>query len=245
MIHRLSCALFLTLTAVGAQAASLVYNIAGYTMNEGQRISFVALEFEGGVITRLYSDKLKAMASQAGERIDGKGATLLPGLIDAHGHVTGLGRGLRGVNLVDSTSEAEAVARVRAFIANNPGQEWVPGRGWNQVMWPGKRFPHRSSLDALADKPAISLTRVDGHAMWVNSAALKLAGIGPETPDPEGGRIIRDDKGRATGVLIDNAMNLVTAVMPPVTDEDMANFALVAMQALASQATWVAGRRVH
>ncbi len=235
MIRRLSCAILFTLVATSTQAATLVYNVTGYTMNEGERVQFAALEFEDGVITRLYSNDLEARASKAEERIDGNGAILLPGLIDAHGHVTALGRGLSAVNLVGSTSAADAAARVRAFLADNGNQEWVRGHGWNQVLWPGKQFPHRSSLDALAGKQAVALTRIDGHAMWVNSTALKLADIGPETPDPDGGQIIRDDTGRATGVLIDNAMNLVKAVMPPITDEDMANFALTAMQALASQ----------
>ena len=235
MIRRLSCAILFTLVATSTQAATLVYNVTGYTMNEGERVQFAALEFGDGVITRLYSNDLEARASKAEERIDGNGAIPLPGLIDAHGHVTALGRGLSAVNLVGSTSAADAAARVRAFLADNGNQEWVRGHGWNQVLWPGKQFPHRSSLDALAGKQAVALTRIDGHAMWVNSTALKLADIGPETPDPDGGQIIRDDTGRATGVLIDNAMNLVKAVMPPITDEDMANFALAAMQALASQ----------
>ena len=235
MIRRFSGAALLALAATSVQAATLVYNITGYTMNEGQRISFAALEFEEGVITSVYTTPETASGSRAETRIDGDGATLLPGLIDAHGHVTALGRGLSAANLFGSTSEADAAARVKAFVAANPGNEWVGGRGWNQVLWPGKQFPHRASLDALGGKQAITLSRIDGHAMWVNSRALALAGIGPDTPDPEGGQIIRDDTGRATGVLIDNAMNLVKTVMPPVTDDDMADFALLAMQALASQ----------
>ncbi len=235
MIRRFSGAALLALAATSVQATTLVYNITGYTMNEGQRISFAALEFEEGVITSVYTTPETASGSRAETRIDGDGATLLPGLIDAHGHVTALGRGLSAANLFGSTSEADAAARVKAFVAANPGNEWVGGSGWNQVLWPGKQFPHRASLDALGGKQAITLSRIDGHAMWVNSRALALAGIGPDTPDPEGGQIIRDDTGRATGVLIDNAMNLVKTVMPPVTDEDMADFALLAMQALASQ----------
>ncbi len=234
MIRRLS-AVLLALAATSLQAATLVHNVTGYTMNEGQRVKFAALEFEAGVITRVYSDSIEARSSTADVRLDGEGATLLPGLIDAHGHVTGLGRGLSSVNLVGSNSEANAAARVRAFIVANPGDEWVRGRGWNQVLWPDKQFPDRATLDALGGEQAIALARIDGHAMWANSRALALAGIGPDTPDPAGGQIMRDATGRATGVLIDNAMKLVRSVMPPVTDEDMANYALVAMQALATQ----------
>ena len=206
---------------VSATAATLVHNVQGYTMDEGRRITFVGLEFEQGVVTRLYTTADELKASQAEARIDGQGATLLPGLIDAHGHVTSLGRALSAVDLVGSESEADSVARVSAFIQSNPDLEWITGRGWNQVLWPGKQFPDRRTLDTVSGKRAVALGRIDGHAMWANSKALAMAGIGPDTADPEGGEIIRDSSGRATGVLIDNAMNLVFDVMPPVTDEDM------------------------
>ena len=228
-------ALLLTGLALGvsAAAATLVQNIQGYTMDGGRRVSFVGLEFEQGVVTRLYATEDELKASRAEERIDGQGATVLPGLIDAHGHVTSLGRALSTVDLVGSDSEADSAARVSAFIGRNPGLEWVTGRGWNQVLWPDKRFPDRRALDAVSGERAVALQRIDGHAMWANSKALQLAGIGQDTADPEGGEIIRDSSGRATGVLIDNAMNLVFDVMPPVTDSDMARYALVAMQDLA------------
>jgi len=232
MIRGLICLLALTLTSL-AGASTLVYNINGYTMNDGKRVQFVALEFDQGKVTRLYRQPLDVKRSQADERINGEGATLLPGLIDAHGHVTSHGRALSAVDLVGSDSEADSVARVKAFIAKHPDQEWILGRGWNQVFWPGKQFPDRRSLDVVSGEKAVALGRIDGHAMWANSKALELAGIGDDTRDPDGGQIIRDKNGRATGVLIDNAMNLVEQVMPPVTDADMQRFALTAMEDLA------------
>lgn len=233
---RCSTALFLTLlVSLPAGAATLVHNVQGYTMDDGKRVTFVGLEFDGTVITRLYASEAELKSSKAGQRIDGEGATLLPGLIDAHGHVTSHGRALSAVDLVGSDSEADSVDRVQAFIDRHPQREWITGRGWNQVLWPGKQFPDRKTLDAVSGKRAVALGRIDGHAMWANSKALELAGIGPETADPEGGQIIRDGKGRATGVLIDNAMNMVFDVMPPVTDADMAEFALVAMKDLARE----------
>ena len=230
MIFRPFCSLLLVLMTAGTQAATLVYNVKGYTMNDGQRVSFAALEFDQGLVTRLYPDAASAKASTADERVDGAGATLLPGLIDAHGHVTSHGRALRAVDLVGSTSEGDSAARVKAFVERNADQEWIRGRGWNQVLWPGKQFPDRAALDKVSAGKAVALERIDGHAMWANSKALELAGIGPDTADPEGGQIIRDDSGRATGVLIDNAMDMVYEVMPPVTDADMAGYALTAMQ---------------
>ena len=224
------CAFLLT---TASSASTLVYNVNGYTMNAGERLSFVALEFDQGKVTHLYQDQDQAQKSLASERIDGEGSTLLPGLIDAHGHVSSHGRALSAVNLVGSTSEADSVARVQGFIAAYPQREWITGRGWNQVLWSGKQFPVRDSLDKVSADKVVALGRIDGHAMWVNSRALDLAGIDIATPDPDGGQIIRDASGRATGVLIDNAMDLVAAVMPPVTDAQMAEYAAIAMQDLA------------
>ncbi len=226
-------ALLLAIAAATSGAATLVHNVKGYTMNDGKRVEFVGLEYDKGVVTQLHTTEASVKASKADTRIDGAGATLLPGLIDAHGHVTSHGRALSAVNLVGSSSEKESVARVKAFIDAHSDQEWVRGRGWNQVLWPGKQFPDRAGLDSVSGDRAVALERIDGHAMWANSKALELAGIGPDTADPDGGQIIRDDSGRATGVLIDNAMDLVYAVMPPVTDADMAAYALTAMEDLA------------
>lgn len=234
MIFRPLCGLLLLLLATGAQASTLVYNVTGYTMDQGKRISFSALEFEDGVVTRIYPDAGGVTSSTAEQRIDGGGATLLPGLIDAHGHVSSHGRALLAVDLVNSPSEADSAARVGRFVEQNADQEWIRGRGWNQVLWPGKQFPDRAALDKVSAGKAVALERIDGHAMWANSKALELAGIGADTPDPDGGQIIRDANGRATGVLIDNAMDMVYAVMPPVTDDDMAGYALTAMEDLVS-----------
>ena len=227
--------LALLTSALPAAAATLVHNVSGYTMDDGKRIEFVGLEFDKGVVKRLYKSDEELETSKADTKIDGKGATLLPGLIDAHGHVTSHGVALSAVDLVGSGSEADSAARVKAFIERYPHREWITGRGWNQVFWPGKQFPDRAALDAVSGERAVALGRIDGHAMWANSKALELAGIGPDTPDPDGGAIIRDADGRATGVLIDNAMDMVYAVMPPVTDTEMAEFAMVAMKDLARE----------
>jgi len=110
-------------------AATLVHNIRGYTMSAGERITFAALEFDQGKVERLYTSAGDASASTAETRIDGEGATLLPGLIDAHGHISSHGRALSAVDLVQVPSEAEAAAKVAAFIHERPGRTWITGRG--------------------------------------------------------------------------------------------------------------------
>lgn len=206
------------LSLAGAAAcaeSTLIFNLRGYTMDHGERIDFVALEYEDGVVRRLHRDSATLAESSADARIDAAGATLLPGLIDAHGHVSYYGAALASVDLNGSASEAEAAQRVAAFLAGggDGGEGWIRGRGWNQVLWPGKAFPTADALDAVTgDRPA-ALGRVDGHAVWVNSAALAAAGIDGDTPDPDGGQIIRGTDGQPSGVLVDNAMDLVYAII--------------------------------
>lgn len=148
-------------------------------------------------------------------------AVIIPGLVDAHAHVESLGRSLSTVSLFEATSEADAVERVQAAPKTAFQGEWLIGRAWDQNDWPGQQFPSRATLDAVFPKTPVWLTRVDGHAAWVNSAALERAGITAKTPDPEGGQIIRDAKGEPTGVLIDNAMDVVGAKIPLPSDEEL------------------------
>ena len=231
----LALTMALSLTAVAAGASTLVFNVQGYTMNDGVRLAFIALEYDQGKVTHLHTDADSVANSHAKTRIDGKGATLLPGLIDAHGHITSHGQSLSAVDLVGSPSEADATARVAAFIETHADNEWITGRGWNQVLWPIKEFPGRASLDAISNDKVIALRRIDGHALWVNSVALTLAGIDDNTANPDGGEILRDATGHATGILIDNAMALVGQAMPPVPAKQLQEFALTAMRDLAAQ----------
>ena len=139
---------------------------------------------------------------------------MLPGLTDAHGHVLGLGEEKLQADLRGTTSIDDALGRIRKHIAANPNARWVIGRGWNQVLWKERRFPTARELDAVvADRPAV-MTRVDGHATWVNSAALKVAGITAATVDPQGGQIVRDASGQPTGVLVDTAEELIEKHIP-------------------------------
>jgi predicted amidohydrolase YtcJ len=141
--------------------------------------------------------------------VDLQGRTVLPGLIDAHGHVFGLGAMLSQLDLSTSTSLDGALKAIGDYARANPQQAWVRGRGWNQEIWKLGRFPTAKELDGVvADRP-VWLERVDGHAGWANSRVLALAGITNATPDPVGGKIVRDANGVATGVLVDAAQALV------------------------------------
>ncbi|QFU76170.1 amidohydrolase [Halioglobus maricola] len=226
-------ALLLAGSTCSAGAATLVHNVKGYTLNQGELETFAALEFEGKTITAVYDSALAAEQSQARDKIDAGGATLLPGLIDAHGHIGGYGQALASVDLFGAGSEAEAARRVADFAAQNK-DAWIVGRGWNQVLWQDKEFPERSSLDSVDTDRPIALSRVDGHALWVNSTALEMAGIDAETPDPDGGQIIRGADGKPTGVLIDNAMDKVFRAIPSLTDDNIAEYQRQALLSAAS-----------
>ncbi len=221
-----------TLSAT-ATGATLIHNINGYTLSDGDLQRFTAIEFEGEKINALYADDQALPKNNTSKRIDGKGATLLPGLIDAHGHVGGYGEALSAARLVGAESQGSAAEKVAAFAATSDSP-WIFGRGWNQVLWPDRQFPSKQSLDEVSTLRPIALDRIDGHALWVNSKALELAGIDASTPDPEGGQILRDSAGQPTGVLVDNAMNAVKAVFPKVTDERKAAYLRTALSRLAS-----------
>jgi hypothetical protein len=123
------------------------------------------------------------------------------------------------VDLKGTSSAEEAAARVAERAKSLPPGAWVEGRGWDQNDWPGKQYPHASTLDRVAGDRPVYLRRVDGHAGWVNSAAMRACGIDRSTKDPAGGRIIRDDAGEPTGIFIDNAKTLIDAKIPPLSRE--------------------------
>ncbi|MBD8564531.1 amidohydrolase [Oxalobacteraceae sp. CFBP 8763] len=205
-----------------AHAATLIDNANGYTLNtKGDLVQFTALAFDdaGRIIAVGASADVAAKAPQA-KRIDMGGRTLLPGLIDAHGHVFGLGQQLTQLDLFNSTSLAGALKSIGEYAGANPGHPWLRGRGWNQENWKLGRFPTAAELDAVVSDRPVWLERVDGHAGWANSRALALAGITKATPDPVGGKIVRDANGEATGVLVDTAQDLLTKVLPPQTEAE-------------------------
>ena len=153
------------------------------------------------------------------EMVDLGGRAVLPGLVDAHGHLMHLARGRLTLDLRGAESEEAAAGRVGERAAGLPRGEWISGRNWDQNLWPGARFPSRATLDRLAPDHPVALVRIDGHATWANSAALRAAGIERGTRDPDGGLIARDARGEPTGLLVDTAQRLLHAVEPRPTDE--------------------------
>jgi predicted amidohydrolase YtcJ len=165
------------------------------------------------------------------KRIDAGKATIVPGLIDAHGHVGGLGIAMMAADLVDTRDKAEILARLREFAATIPKDAWIVGRGWDQNDWPEKVFPTAADLDAVFPDRPVWLERIDGHAGWANTAALRavkkdLAGDW----QPDGGRIERDANKQPTGILVDGAMMLVEDARPPLDDATAERALTIAMQ---------------
>ena len=214
--------IFLLLLLAGTVSAeeTVIHNVTGYTSTNTGIHEFTTL---------VMSDAGKVIAAGGAElaqgfpdarQIDGGGKTLLPGLADAHAHFYGLGFLQVSLDLAGTPSVEAAVEMIKAYAAGNPHADWIQGRGWNQVLWPVKEFPVAADIDAVVSDRPVYLRRIDGHAAWVNTAALELAGIDNDTPDPIGGKILRDDSGRATGVLIDKAMGLVSQHVPPPEKSD-------------------------
>jgi predicted amidohydrolase YtcJ len=227
--------IFLCMLAGAASAETVVIaNVDGYALHATGLQRFGAMVIVDGKVQRLLKADEQYSSAATVKRIDGAGKVLLPGLIDAHGHVLELGQQRLQVDLRGSTSMNAALDRVRTFATHNESTRWLLGRGWNQVLWPDKQFPTAGQLDSvIADRPVL-LSRVDGHAIWVNNVALKLAGITRATPDPSGGQILRDASGNPTGVLIDTATSLVERHLPPATDADTKRALLTGMNELAS-----------
>ncbi|HEX8446235.1 MAG TPA: amidohydrolase [Sphingomonas sp.] len=196
-------------------AGGLIDNVNGYTLDDkGRVVRFTGMLVDkAGKIAKLY---------QAGDtrekwldfKLDAGGRTLLPGMIDAHGHVMELGFRATELDLSATTSLADAQTKLSAYARAHPTPIWIRGGGWNQERWGLGRFPTAADLDAaVRDRPVV-LARVDGHALLANRAALSAAGITARTKDPAGGRIERDAQGNPTGVLVDAAQDLLQRVVP-------------------------------
>ncbi len=206
------------LPAEAQTADVLIENANIYTVNQGQpRTRSLAIQRDRIVAV---GNDLSHLAGPGTRRVDLKGATVIPGLIDAHAHMRGLGALLESRDLRHVATIAEIAAYVKQQAAGRADGEWVTGRNWDQTNW-GGQFPAAADLDAVAPDRPVFLTRVDGHAGWANSRALALAGITAATPDPPGGKILRDAQGQATGVLVDRAQGLVSRRIPAATYEQI------------------------
>ena len=229
---RLFVAAALAALSAPAFADGLVENVNGITLDKDGKV----IRFTGLLIDR--QGKVKSLLTRSDKapkdldyKYDGRGKTMLPGLIDAHGHVMGLGFQALTLDLSTTTSLAEAQAAIKAYAEKYPDRRWIIGRGWNQEKWGLGRFPNAADLNAVvADRP-VWLERVDGHAGWANSKAMELAAITPASKSPPGGRI-EMEAGKPSGIFVDGATELIGNVVPPPTARDRDAALAEAQQAL-------------
>lgn len=203
-------------------AADLIVTNARIYTADDSRPLVEAFAVRGNRIVFTGSAREAATLKGAATRVvDAGGRTVIPGMVDAHAHFAGLAQTLRAVDLVGTKSVTEVIARVQAKAATLPKGTWITGRGWDQNAWGDTRFPTHDALSAAVPDHPVLLTRVDGHANFVNAAAMKLAGVTAATKDPSGGKIQRDANGAPTGVFIDNAQRLVGSKVPELTRDEM------------------------
>lgn len=204
-----------------APADLIVTNGRVYTVDETRPL-VGAFAVRGGRVV-FAGDARGAMTLRGAQTriLDVAGATVIPGMVDAHGHVAGLGSALAIVDLTGASSYDEIVARVAAKAKTVEPGRWITGRGWDQNRWADTRFPTHDKLSAAVPDHPVWLTRVDGHAGLANRKAMDAAGLSSATKDPEGGHVERVADGSPSGVFVDNAKRLVERVVPPPTRDDL------------------------
>ena len=219
-----------TVTAHAQQADLIIRNARIYTADP-TRPNAEALAVTGDRIAFVGSNRgAMALSGTNTEVIDAGGLTIIPGMIDAHAHLPSLGDFLRNIDLFGTESYRDVVALVVERSNEVAAGEWITGRGWDQNDWAVQEFPTHDDLSrAVPDNP-VYLRRVDGHAALVNRQAMDLAGIDRNTPDPEGGLILKGPDGEPTGVLIDNAMLLVSGIIPAPSREEWVRRTEMAVQ---------------
>ena len=194
------------------QADLILHNATIYTVDDAFS-TFEAIAIKDGKVLALGTEREILNEYDAPQVIDCGKKFIYPGFIDGHCHFLGYGRTLQEVNLDSTSSFEEVVLRVKIFKPTN-SRGWIIGRGWDQNDWADQSFPSRSILDSLFPNTPIALQRIDGHAMLVNGEAMRRAGIDAST------QVSGGDIDFAKGILIDNAMNLITAVLPQYSQED-------------------------
>lgn len=214
--HVLSLILICALATQASSAPDqIVYNATIYTANDAQPTA-EAMAIEGDRIVGVGDlETIRALGDNQTRLIDLDGQTVLPGLIDAHGHMTGLGDLQVGtLDLSGTMSYEEVIERVRQRAAELPEGTWILGRGWDHESWPSRKLPdHQTLSDIVPDHP-VWLLRVDGHAGLANEAAMRAAGVDENTENPDGGEVIRGAGDRPTGVFVDNAESYIEQAVP-------------------------------
>ncbi|MDE2777404.1 MAG: amidohydrolase family protein [Chloroflexota bacterium] len=210
------------------------------TLNENRpRVKSLAISY-GRVVALGADDEIRQLANAGTRVVNLDGQTVLPGLTDAHLHWEAQSRALRSVNIFEAPQKQIAIDQVRERVRETPAGEWVQGQGWAQDLWRDRAFPTRHDLDEVAPVHPVYLSAKSGHAAWVNTAALQRAGITDSTADPEGGQILRDADGAATGILLETAMDLVSARIPSPAGDELADMMMDAQaRALRSGVTMI------
>ncbi|WP_296251700.1 amidohydrolase [uncultured Stenotrophomonas sp.] len=241
-MRRLACVALLLPCLHALPAEAEVKLLVADTIRTGDPaqpvVGAIAWESDSGKVLDVGSaDALLQLYPQA-PRIDVGDATVVPGLIDAHAHIMGLGNTLMQADLTDARNRGEVLERLRAFEKTLAPGEWLLGRGWDQNRWDNTDFPTTADLDAAFLQRPVYLERIDGHAGWVNSAAIHLAEKAGKSLSgdwqPEGGRILRDAAGKPSGVLVDGAASLVYSQIPALDDASREKRLQAALQAAVS-----------
>jgi len=218
----------------------ILYNGSIVTLDDRMpRVSALALA-AGRVVAYGSDDDMLVLGGAGTIRENLGGKTVVPGLTDAHIHWEWTARTLHQVDVFAVPDKAVALDRVAAWTAKTPPGQWVRGSGWFQDLWPDRAFPTAADLDAVSPHHPVFLTAKSGHAAWVNHYALRVCGITADTPDPDGGQFQRDPSGQLTGILFENAMEIVSKQITRLSVEQIADQMKVAQQlALASGLTGI------
>jgi predicted amidohydrolase YtcJ len=243
--HALIAVVIAALAALGASVANaqgsapstatapadlIVYNARIYTVDEGRPVA-EAMAVRGGRVAFVGSERgalvLRGPQTQV---LDAAGATIIPGIADAHAHLISLGFTLSEVDLVGTTSYDQVVARVTARARTVPPGTWILGHGWDQNDWPDTRLPTHEALSRAVPNNPVALSRIDGHALLVNTAAMRAANVTAATRDPAGGRLERASDGTPTGVFVDNAMEIIESRIPAPTHDQLRAATLAAVK---------------
>ena len=214
---------------IAGPADLIVVNGRVYTVDDSRPMVSAFAVKNGRILFAGSDGEVRSLAGPRTRIVNAGGATVIPGMVDAHAHLAGLGNSLANANLAGSRTYAEAIARVVAHSHDAKPGEWIMGRGWDQNLWPDKQFPTQESLTkAFPDNPVV-LERIDGHAVLANAMAMRSAGITAATPDPTGGRVLRLAGNSPSGVFVDNAMSLVERAEPAATREQTTREILAAV----------------
>jgi len=201
-----------------------------YTLNPAQpRVTSAAIRGNRFVYLGQGEKARQIFCGEPADIVDLKGATVLPGLTDAHLHFEWYSTGLLAINAEQPSAE-NVIREVRQRAETLPAGKWITGYGWNHNVWGNGAFPTAAMLDRVAPHHPVALVAKSAHASWVNSTALRLAGITDDTPDPAGGQIVRDASGKATGILLEEAIKLVEKIIPPIAPEDLVKAVKQGMQ---------------